>query len=314
MISKPHSILVAHHDESLRSAIRKILKGAGYHQVAIANSGRNALNRLLRDDYHLLILPLEWPDLNCWQLFRMVKSGAFCSPALPALIVCDADQILLAEPLAHEQQAGLLPSNALSQLPDAVATLIGGLSKPNVLIVEDHLETARLIELSLRINFEVDIAPSGEEGLRAWQAKHHDLVLLDLMLPTMTGSEVLKRLLHENPSQLVAVVTARSERETHQNLMLAGAAAFLSKPIDTRQLPAFCGQILHYGAYLRQRALHDHQQERVKAVSFRLQAAHFLLESGRAGMAAQHLQRAIAMKSCDPVSDDLWATLLTEFD
>ena len=95
--------------------------------------------------------------------------------------------------------------------------------------------------------------------------------------------------------------------------MLAGAAAFLSKPIDLRQLPAFCERILLYGAYLNLRALQNRQQERDQTINQRVQAAHFLLESGQAGMAAQHLKRAIAVQPGKLLGDDEWATLLTEF-
>ena len=309
-----HSILVAHHEDPLRVALRKTLKEGGYHQIAVADTGRNTLNRLLRDRYHLLIVPLELPDLNCWQLLRMVKSSAFCSPQLPVLVVCDAQQMPLAEPLAHEHQARLLALDDFAQLPNAVAACLNGPQKPTVLIIEDHPGTARLIELNLKINFEVEIALTGQEGLAAWRAQQHDLVLLDLMLPDTNGSEVLQHIIAEKPHQLVAILTARSERETHQNLMLAGAAAFLLKPVDLHQLPAFCEQVLHYGAYLSQRALQDRQQERDRAINQRVQAADFLLESGQAGMASQHLKRVIATRSGEPIGDDGWARLLTEFE
>jgi len=309
-----HSILVAHHEDPLRVALRKTLKEVGYHQIAVADTGRNTLNRLLRDRYHLLIVSLELPDLNCWQLLRMVKSSAFCSPQLPVLVVCDAQQMPLAEPLAHEHQARLLALDDFAQLPNAVAACLNGPQKPTVLIIEDHPGTARLIELNLKINFEVEIALTGQEGLAAWRTQQHDLVLLDLMLPDTNGSEVLRRIIAEKPHQLVAILTARSERKTHQNAMLAGAAAFLSKPIDLHQLPAFCEQVLHYGAYLSQRALQDRQQERDRAINQRVQAADFLLESGQAGMASQHLKRVIATRSGEPIGDDGWARLLTEFE
>lgn len=318
MTLKPHgnlySILVAHHEDTMRVALRKTLKESGYYQIAVADSGRSTINRLLRDGYHLLIVPLELPDLNCWQLLRMIRSGAFCSSRLPVLIVCNAGQIPLAESLAHEHHARLLALDELARLPDAVAASVGGPQKPLVLIIEDHSGTARLIELNLKINFEVEIALTGQEGLEAWRAKQHDLVLLDLMLPDTNGSEVLRRIIAEKPNQLVAIITARSGRETHQNAMLAGAAAFLSKPIDLHQLPAFCERVLHYGAYLSQRALQDRQQERDRAIDQRVQAANFLLESGQAGMASQHLKRVIATRSGEPISDDGWARLLTEFE
>jgi CheY-like chemotaxis protein len=192
-----HSILVAHHEDPLRVALRKTLKEVGYHQIAVADTGRNTLNRLLRDRYHLLIIPLELPDLNCWQLLRMVKSSAFCSPQLPVLVVCDAQQMPLAEPLAHEHQARLLALDDFAQLPNAVAACLNGPQKPTVLIIEDHPGTARLIELNLKTTFAVESALTGEEGLAAWRTQQHDLVLLDLMLPDTNGSEVLRRIIAE---------------------------------------------------------------------------------------------------------------------
>lgn len=311
---KLYSILVAHHEDPLRGALRTTLREAGYHQIAGADSGRSTLNRLLRDRYQVLIVPLELPDLNCWQLLRMVESGAFCSPRLPVLVVCDASQIPLAEPLAHEHHARLLALDELARLPDAVAACLDGPQKPTVLIIEDHLGTARLLELNLKINFEVEIALTGEEGLAAWRAGQHNLVLLDLMLPDWSGLEVLHRIKAEKSSQVVAIITARSERETHQQLMLAGAAAFLAKPIDLRQLPAFCEQILPYGAYLSQRALQDRQHARDQTINQRVRAADFLLASGQAGLAAQHLKRALAVRPGGPMGDDEWARLLTEFE
>lgn len=318
MTFNPHdtlsSILVAHHEDTLRGALRKTLREAGYHQIAGADSGRSTLNRLLRDRYQVLIVPLELPDLNCWQLLRMIESGAFCSPRLPVLIVCDTHQVPLAESLAQEHHARLLALDELAQLPNAVAACLDGPQKPTVLLIEDHPGTARLIELNLNGHFEVEIAATGEEGLAAWRAQSPDLVLLDLMLPKMNGSEVLQRIIAEKPHQLVAIITARSERETHQNAMLAGAAAFLSKPIDLHQLPAFCEQVLHYGAYMSQRTSQDRQHARERAISQRVQAANFLLESGQAGLAAQHLKRALAVRPGGPIEDDEWAALLTEFD
>lgn len=318
MTFNPHdtlsSILVAHHEDPLRGVLRKTLRDAGYHQIVSADNGRSTLNRLLRDHYQALIVPLELPDLNCWQLLRIVESGAFCSPRLPVLVICDASQIPLAEPLAQEHHARLLALDELAQLPNAVAACLDGPYKPTVLLIEDHPGTARLIELNLNGHFQVEIASTGEEGLAAWRAEPHDLVLLDLMLPQMNGSEVLHRIIAAKPNQLVAIITARSERETHQDAMLAGAAAFLSKPIDLRQLPAFCEQVLHYGAYLNQRASLDRQHAVDHAISQRVQAANFLLASGQAGLAAQHLKRAIAVRPGGPMADDEWAALLTEFD
>lgn len=311
----PHSILVAHGTDETRHLLKAALKAAGYRRMVTVASARETIDRLLRGSFDLLITAIDLPDLDCWRLLRMIGSGAFCA-RLPTLVLCDANQIPLAEPLAQQYQAYLLALAELNRLPEAVAACINGPKKPTVLVVEDHPDTAQLIQSSLQISFEVEIASTGETGLTAWRAKQHDMVLLDLMLPGLSGLEVLRHLMAEKATQLVVVITARSERETHQELMLAGAAAFLSKPVDRRELPAFCECVLHYGTYLNQRAQQDRQQEYVQVINHRVQVVDFLLESGRAGMAVQelkHVKHALMIGLDEPLGDDEWAALLTEF-
>ena len=62
--NEPYSILVAHHEDEIRTRLRKTLRAAGYPQIAIAQSGRNTINQLLRDNYHLLIIPRNYQTLT----------------------------------------------------------------------------------------------------------------------------------------------------------------------------------------------------------------------------------------------------------
>lgn len=314
--NKPsHSILVAHGADETRHRLKAILKAASHRRIVGVASARETIDRLRRSRFDLLVTAIDLPDIDCWRLLRMIGSGAFCA-RIPALVLCDTNQIPLAEPPAREYQAHLLALAELARLPDAVAVCLKGPKKPTVLVVEDHPSTAQLIKFSLQAGFEVEIALTGEAGLAAWRAQQHDMVLLDLMLPDLSGSEVLRHIIAAKTTQLVIVITARSERATHRELMLAGATAFLSKPVDCRELPAFCEQVLHYGAYLNQRAQLDRQQEHAQIINHRVQAADFLLESGRAGMAIQHLKHAkhaLTTGLDEPLGDDEWTALLTKF-
>ena len=310
----PYSILVAHGAEEVRIVLKTALKDAGYHHIAIASNGRQIFERLKRSNFNLLITALDLPGINCWQLLRVIATGAFCSPRLPLLIVCNTNQIPLIEPLAQEHHAHLLALDELARLPIAVAACIDGPIKSTILVIEDHLKTAELIQLSLQTSFAVEIALTGEAGLTAWRARQHHLVLLDLMLPGLNGSEVLQQIIAEKPDQLVAIITARSERETHQNLMLAGAAAFLPKPVDLNTLPYFCEGLLHYGACLSQWARLEPQQEFARHITERVQVVKFLLETGQTGRAAEYIKHTLARRQSDPLRDDEWTKLLSEFD
>ena len=82
---------------------------------------------------------------------------------------------------------------------------------------------------------------------------------------------------HQNrkSSQIVAIITARSEQKPHQALMLAGAAAFYRNPLISANYLPFVNGFLPYGAYLNLRALQNRQQERDQTINQRVQAAHF---------------------------------------
>lgn len=311
-VSSQPTFLIAHGEEVMRRRLKDALKAAGYGRIVAVENGRLALGEL-QLGYSLLITALDLPGLDCWRLLRMIRSGAFCSSRLPVLVVCDASLIPVAEPMARDSHANLLAENDLAQLPEAVVGCLDGPKKPTVLVVEDDPDTARLIELSLRDSFAVEVVLTGQGGLAAWQTQQHELILLDLMLPDLNGLEVLQHVVAAKTTQLVVVITARSEPAIHRELMEAGATAFLSKPVDSDTLSIFCERILRqYGTYRHQRTDLERRQESERFINERVLAAHHLLATGRAGMAAQQLRQAIAAQG-EPLGDDEWAALLAEF-
>lgn len=113
--------------------------------------------------------------------------------------------------------------------------------KPRVLIVED--ETA-LVEL-LRYNLEqsglrVAVAYDGEEALRAVQEDVPDLILLDWMLPLMSGIEVCRQLRRQTATANVPIImlTARGEEGDRVRGLDAGADDYVPKPFSPAELVA----------------------------------------------------------------------------
>lgn len=308
------NILVAHSEDTIRAILKNALRDADYHYISTAQNGRQIFGRLERGEYDLLITAPELPDITCWQLLRTIATGAFCSPRLPVLIVCDASQLSQIELLAQEHRAHTLALNELGTLPETLRACLEDTKKPAVLVIEDHSETAELIRSCLKASFEVEIAPSGEAGLCAWRERQHDLILLDLMLPGIRGPAVMDRILTEKPDQLVAIITARSERKTHQNMVLAGAAAFLIKPINLQELPYFCERLLHDSVFLSQHAQLDPHNQAALRVIEHVQIANYFLETGQAGLAATQIKHALAKGPNDPLRDDEWIRLLSQLD
>ena len=79
-------------------------------------------------------------------------------------------------------------------------------------------------------------ATTGEEGLRLLKEEQIDLVLLDLMLPGMSGLEVLRQIRIEDPDLVVVVITAFSSIEGAIEAMREGAFHYISKPFKNEEV------------------------------------------------------------------------------
>ena len=107
-----------------------------------------------------------------------------------------------------------------------------------VLIVEDEESLADPLAFLLRKEgFEATVAADGPSALRDFEAQGADIVLLDLMLPGMSGTDVCKRL-RAVSSVPVIMVTALAGPEVRARASSAGADDFLSKPIVRGELLA----------------------------------------------------------------------------
>lgn len=306
-LSAAPTFLIAHPQEAMRRLLRQALKEAGYERSFSVETGPQAIEELRLND-KVLIVGLDLVGLDCWQVLRMIRSGAFCSPDLPVIVTGDARLIAAAEPMVREGGAYLLAEDALEALSQTVARCLSGPQKTPVLLVEDNRKTARMVGHRLRDRFEVEIALTGEAGLRAWRDRRHPLVLLDLVLPDIRGETVLRHILNDDPSQLVVAVTALDGQTTHRALMEAGAVGFLLKPIDLLELPYYCEQLLRgYAAYRRGRAGVERRCLIDRFVMARASAASRLLKSGRPGLAEDEVNRILAAQiaaGAETLADD----------
>jgi DNA-binding response OmpR family regulator len=109
-----------------------------------------------------------------------------------------------------------------------------------ILIVDDTQDNLSLLEaILMEEGYEVDVANNGKLALAKIEASPPDLVLLDAMMPGMTGYEVTRRI-RENkklPFIPILMITAYVEADLPQGLEL-GANDFIRKPIDFDELMA----------------------------------------------------------------------------
>lgn len=109
----------------------------------------------------------------------------------------------------------------------------------HVLIVEDEQELARVLKRHLEdLSCTVQLAFSGDAGLRAAESKSFDLILLDIMLPGMDGLEVCRRLRAQRVYTPVLMLTARSSEVDKVLGLETGADDYLTKPFSVSELLA----------------------------------------------------------------------------
>jgi two-component system phosphate regulon response regulator PhoB len=120
-----------------------------------------------------------------------------------------------------------------------------------VLIVDDERDLASLVEFNLQqAGFETAVALTGEHALELAGGRVPDAVLLDLMLPDISGKEVCRQLRADQRTRAVPVVmlTARGEEQDRVEGFESGADDYVSKPFSPREL------VLRLKAILRRAA------------------------------------------------------------
>ncbi len=116
-----------------------------------------------------------------------------------------------------------------------------------ILIVEDEESLSDPLAFLLRKEgFEAKVAPDGQTALQIFDTESIDLVLLDLMLPGMSGTEVCKKLRAESTVPIIMVTARDSEIDKVVGLEL-GADDYVTKPYSTRELVARIRAVLRRG-------------------------------------------------------------------
>jgi two-component system phosphate regulon response regulator PhoB len=110
---------------------------------------------------------------------------------------------------------------------------------PRILVIEDEPDIAALVAFQLaHAGYQVRTASGGREALRALESDPPDLVVLDLMLPEISGTEILRTLRARKESEQVPVIilTARGEETERVRGFELGADDYVAKPFSPKEL------------------------------------------------------------------------------
>ena len=121
------------------------------------------------------------------------------------------------------------------------------MAKKRILLIEDEAELSRAIKIRLEAGgFEAISAMDGEEGLEMARKEKPDLIVLDLILPSMSGFDVCRKLKvdKEYKDIPIIVLTAKFQPNDIRFGIAMGADAYITKPYESRELLAKIGELL----------------------------------------------------------------------
>lgn len=171
--------------------------------------------------------------------------------------------------------------------------------KPRILIVEDEAPVVTLLRYNLeREGFEVEAAADGEEALVSVDENPPDLILLDWMLPEVSGIEIARRLRRQAKTKNIPIImlTARTEEADTVRGLDAGADDYITKPFSPAEMvarvrallrrarPAFSDELLQCGDIVMDLAAHRvhraGREVKLGPTEYRL-LRHFMEHPGR---------------------------------
>lgn len=117
----------------------------------------------------------------------------------------------------------------------------------NILVVDDEEILRMLICDTLEdLDFNIDEAEDGMEALKKINEQYYDLIILDYMMPNLTGIEVIEQLTSENKMQApILMLTAKAQEGDRQTVLEKGAKYFMSKPFSPVELLRLVEEILN---------------------------------------------------------------------
>lgn len=171
-----------------------------------------------------------------------------------------------------------------------------------ILLVDDSVFIRRVVRNALngRGFREVIEAENGEEGLRKYETEKPDVVLLDVIMPDLDGTEVLKRIMNMDENAKVIMLSAVGQKKTTKICNKLGSVGYILKPFEERQLVSTVEKALRA------------KEKRKPIVKLTKLEEDALREVGRMG--AQHAATALSKMIGQTVKAKLLAARMTSLD
>ena len=258
---RPKRVLVVDDDSQLRRNTVKLISD-GEVTVDEADTGEQALQALRSGSYECVILDLGLPDMDGGALLAKLEGEGTTVPPVIVHTARDlttdeeadlrmrAESIVIKDVRSQERlidEVSLFLHRVVSRMPEEQRQVIrdlhdtdAGLRGKKVLIVDDDMRTTFALSRLLSARGMQPLkAENGERALRLLDSEPDvDLVLMDIMMPTVDGYEAMRRIRTQDRFRKLPIIalTAKAMPADAEKCLAAGASDYLPKPVDEGRL------------------------------------------------------------------------------
>jgi len=236
MTNEKPSILIVDDDVGMARTTAMILERKGY-AVATAQDGPGAIEEVEQQPFDIIFMDIKMPLMDGVETYRRI--GEMRPEAVVMMMTAYAVDDLVQQAL-EEGAYGILYKpldieRMIAIIEEAKAAEKGAL----ILVVDDDPATCMMLRnILVRRGYEVGVAYTGEEAIAAADERSHDIVFIDMKLPTINGLETYLAI-RETNSQMTAIMMTAYRQEMGdlvEQALRNHAYTCLYKPIDVEEL------------------------------------------------------------------------------
>lgn len=247
MQKRSASILIVDDEELNLDILARRLEKEGY-SISSTLTAREAIDTMKVEKFDLVLLDIMLPDISGIEVLERIKRdpGLKDTPVMMVSAHGDREMVLnciskgAADYLVKPYSMPVVKSRIWRCLHNSCGVNVVSAENPavngRILLVDDQELNRDVLARRLeKTGYQVSCAANGEQALQMLAEDDYDLLLLDIMMPDISGVEVLNRLRAQEDYQHIPVImiSALDDMETVNKCMEQGADDYIVKPLNT---------------------------------------------------------------------------------
>jgi CheY-like chemotaxis protein len=249
------TILIVDDNASFRAQAARLCQKEGFSTIE-AGGVSDLAHVLATATPDLVLIDIELPQIPGHRLGALIRSrrevpivlvSALAEERVRRLFEASDADGWICKPLTRDKLIAAVTRfvTKTAELPASTPVTVGDSSKPRILLIEDEPVIASRIEGVLGNDFAMTTIAEGGTAIEHLLTGHYDCILLDLMLPHLSGFDVLRHLILRKPELLKAtVVMTAATDESLQFIDQKAIAGVLRKPFEVAALPELVNNVV----------------------------------------------------------------------